>query len=330
MSSERPLVGVQIHGTEVADATQVVRDLGVEITVTHLNWGTVESDAGAFDWSALEWWQQLREELGSLPQQVFTLYPVHMNERGPLPADLRTVPFDSAQMLERFEGFVAQAAERAGWKDSSPIVVIGNEVNIFADSHPDELDAVLGFLAAGADAIRRHAPGARVVNTCTYDTISKRPDLVRALNASTDLAAFTWYELGPAPDFKLPGLSDMAEVVDRMEEAAGDKPVLIKEIGLPAAEILDSSEQIQARRVTEMFEVLSGRSRDRVVGAIWLCVDDWPVEPLREYVRHQFPFFDGNEEFLAFLTSNGIRTHDRRPKAGWQAWREQLAGYVSS
>lgn len=332
MTTTRPLAGIQLYNFDVPvpldHVGDVVRDLSVEVTFAPLNWGSVERDAGVFDWGPLEWWDLVAERVDEMPSLIWTLYPVHMNERGPLPADLRKEAFDAPQMIERFDAFVAEAARRAGWGAHS-IVMVGNEIDMWADAYPHEVESWLTFSDAAATSIRTNAPGARVVNSLTNDAVvhgrGGGQDFIDAINRSADLVAFQWYDHDP--DLRIRELSNLDEVVDRWVKAASGKPVLISEIGLATGAGMGSSEQLQVQRIEELFDLLAARPASEIAGAIWLGLDDWDPERLRQWIRHQFPTMDGYEPFHSFLTTLGLRTYDGTPKPGYDTWARRAAAH---
>lgn len=311
---------------------ELLRELGAEVTNQELAWGKVEPTAGVRDWAQLE----EREAIAAVtpvPDGVYLLWLVHMNERGVLPADLQDVPFDSPEMRARFESFVADAAVRAGWADGEPVVLIGNEVDIWAGAHPDEVDAFCDLAAAGAEAIRRAAPRAKVVNSVTYETIQK-PDgarLISRLNEATDLVAFTYYGdagLGHSTTDGARPVETMADVVANMEAVAGGKPLLLLEVGA-ATRGPAGTEETQAERVHQLFDVLEASDRDRIEAAMWLGPYDWPEDFMRGWLADQFPTMAEHEGFFLYLTSLGLCRSDGTPKPGLAAWRERAAAWRS-
>jgi hypothetical protein len=323
---QRPLTGVQIYNFDVTDPfgagriASLIDELAIEMTVAPLWWGRTETAPRSYDWSALDWWRALSDVLPQMPRRIWCLFPVHMNERGPLPPDLQEMPFDSAEMLERFEAFVDAAASQGAWQAEGDIVVVGNEIDTWAQSYPAEVDAFLTFSDAAAAALRRGTPGVRVVNTCTADALNAPggPDLVRELNRSMDLVAFQWYDNGP--DGGVRGLTEMSSVMKQWLHAAAGKPVLLSEIGLPSSPDAGSSEEMQVQRVEEIFDVVQSLSREECEGVVWLAVNDWDRERMREWVAKQFPIFDGAQTFLGFLTSLGLRRADGTAKPAYDAW----------
>jgi hypothetical protein len=322
----KPRIGIQLSNFDrrvgLDEMPLVHSELQNQITFAPLWWGEVEKAPGEYDWEAMDWWAGVDGVLPSLPQRIWTIYPVHMNERGVLPPDLQDAPFDRPDMLDRFESFVAEAARRGGWNDGDTVVMLGNELDMWAARYPEEVPAFVRFVNEGADAIRRHAPEARVVNSLTLGVLDEPggADLVKAVNENADLLALQWYDL--RPDFTIRRLSDLGREVDRMLAIAAGRPLLISEIGLPTHGTCLSSERLQAERVAELFAVLDGYGRHEIEGAVWLGLDDWPVEVLEPYVAQQFPELVGNAEFLCFLTSLGLRDRDGNPKEGYRAWKD--------
>lgn len=329
--NDRPLIGVQLYNFDAPvplDALpEVVDTLRIELSFAPLHWGSVETEPGRFDWSALERWERAAEILGPrMPRLIWTIYPVHMNERGPLPPDLTGEPFDSPRMAERFDAFIAEAATRAGWGDQS-IVMVGNEIDMWYDGHKDELDAWLAFSESAASSIHRHAPGALVSNSLTHDALVWRggPDLIRAVNQSSDIVAFQWYDLDR--DLRVRELHSLEDVVQQWAAVADGKPLLLSEIGMATGAPMGSSDDFQVRRVEELFDVLARRTRSEMLGAVWLGLDDWDVEQLRQWIVGQFPSMAGDDSFLSYLTTLGLRTYDGTPKPGYHAWVGRAADW---
>jgi hypothetical protein len=320
-----PRIAVQVDKSDPAKAAQDIRRLGVELLTVHFHWGDAEQSPGEFDWHKGAWIEPLRAELdGDLPPLVWLLFPIHMNARGPMPADVAADPLDSPRLIERFDAFVAAAAQEFGWSERD-LIVVGNEVDFFVDGNPTERESVVRFLNAAADSVHRHAPGARAAHAMTYDGLSKEGGraLFDALNVNTDFVSFTWY--GLTDGVQVDPAGDLETVLARMADAAAGKPLLLQEISLPSSAGTGGSEELQARRVHNLFDAVEKRTGDELLGAIWLDVDDWGREFMRGYIGGQFPEFEGNDAFLDFLTSLGLRAEGGREKPAFAAWLERHA-----
>jgi hypothetical protein len=330
MSSERrPLVGIQIDNEDAKNAADQIRRYGIEATCLHLPWGAVEKAPGEYDWSALDHWNTIRSIFGTPPRPAWFLFPLHMNERGDIPPDLRTVALDAPEMIERWDAWVAETAPRAGWDDTEALITIGNEVDLFVDAHPDERDAAVTFLNAATESVNRHAPGALTGNCSTWDSV-QRPEgaeLWTAINERSALAIFTWYDLQGVRVTRPPTSIDAT--LTAMTRFAAGKPLYLQEIAMPTAPACDGDDDLQAERVHELFDALATRSQEDVLAVIWLTTRDWPREFMREWVTNQFPSFDGDEQFLGFLTSMGFVREDGTAKPADHVWQQRAASYRS-
>lgn len=324
------LAGIQVDRGSAPTAARQVRELSVEITCGDLEWGAFETKKGETHWPQVPYWEELSKDLGVLPVVNLLAFPIHMNERGPLPEDLKDTPLGSAEMIARWEAFVADAYSRLGRFFDAPIITIGNEVDIFVDSHPDERDGAIAFLDAAAQAVTRRWPGARPVNTCTYDVLAKPGgrELLEALNRHTALVSFTWYDLGPG--IQVGTGSSLAEVVAEIGAAGGDKPLYLQEISLPTGAACGGSEERQAARVHELFDLLGETPRSQLEGAVWLTIDDWPRAAMEAYIGTQFSMLDGNAAFLDYLSTLGLRAEGGRPKPSYRAWVERAAALAAA
>jgi hypothetical protein len=332
----RPLVGVQLDSLvglvppKPRDVwSRQIDDLGIEITTVSFNWGNVEKDDGVWDWSRLDVWNDLREHASRPIVPLFLLFPIHMNERGPLPADLQDEPLDSPKLADRWDAFVAEAARRAGWDADHAVVTVGNEIDWFMGAHPDEAEAAIAFLDGAAAAVTRHAPNARPANTLQYGMLSwpNAQDIVDALNRNTAVASFTWYDINErieVPDPPTP----LEDALARMQEAARGKPVLLQEFSMATGALNRGSDELQAARVHEMFDALERRTQDELLALVWLTIEDWPRDAMRTYVDHQFDAaLASSDVFFEFLVTLGIARADGTPKAAYRAWMDRAQRY---
>lgn len=331
--TQRPLAGIQTDNNDPIAAAKQIRDLSLQTTTLHLSWGSIETEPGKFDFGKLEHSQGIRRELGDdMPLPVWFVFPVHMNHRGEIPQDLYEVALDSDEMIDRWERFVAETAPRAKWDEDGALVVIGNEIDIFCDNHPQEREAVTTFLDKAAQIVAKHAPNAKPINTCTYDGFDKPngEQLIRELNRNTGVASYTWYDLSPAMTVNNPP-TPIGESLDRMVALSDGKPVLLQEISMPTGPGCLGDEALQEKRVHELFDALEARNRDQVIAAIWLTIIDWPRSLMTEYVGQQFGAeLVENAAFFDFITTLGMVREDGTPKPAAHAWIERAAKYKAA
>ena len=334
--ADRPLIGIQLDSLagltepkQIDEALRQVDELGVEITTCSFNWGNVEKDDGVWDWSRLGPWEAVRTQSSRPITPLVLLFPIHMNERGTMPADLVDEPLDSPKLRDRWDAFIEKAAARADWNELQAIVTVGNEVDWFMGAHPDQAEAAITFLNAAAEAITRHAPAARPMNTLQYGVLSwpNGQEVVDALNENTSLVSFTWYDINERMEVPNPP-TPLEDALQHMQKAAGGKPVLIQEFSMATGSLNKGSEELQAARVHEMFDALEARDRTQLEALVWLTIEDWPTAEMRWYVDHQFDeALATSDVFFEFLTTLGIAHPDGSPKLAYEVWRERVARY---
>ena len=342
----RPLIGVYPEGVGretvwidgVRTDPEVLRrglsaaaDLGSELVVEPLAWGVVQPRLGELDWTQQQWWERAVAELPRRPERTYSLWITHMWRRGILPAELADEPFDSPRFLEAFEEYVTAAADRCGWHEQSPLVLVANEVDLFVDASPEQAESLLRFLPQAADVLRRVAPGVRVTNTVTYAALSKPGgvELGRRVLEGCDVAGFNWYDITSGFPTWLADRTPARQVFDDMDVLAQGRPLFLQETGLPASPDCGSSEEIQAAFVDELFDALAERTRDEVWGCLWFLLHDFTREViLEDWLGKEAPELTQEKEFVAFLTSLGACTADGRPRAAFSRLRDRLAEHT--
>lgn len=324
--------GVRSGPGPVHEGLKAAVELGSQLVVEPLAWGVVQPRLDVFDWSQQQWWEDACAELAHPPVRTFSLWVTHMWRRGKLPAELVDEPFDSPVFLSSFEAFVEAAAERCGWLDDPPVVLVANEVDLFTDAEPGQTEALLRFLPKAAEILHRIVPGARVTNTVTYTILSKPggPDVGRRALDGCDIAGFNWYDITSTFPTVLAPRTPVAEVLDRMGPLAAGRPLFLQETGLPAARENHSSDDIQAAFVDELFDALGERSRDEVWGCLWFLLHDFSMPVVLDWLGSELPVLADEPEFLAFLTSLGVISGTGRERPAMTRLRERLRAHAGA
>jgi hypothetical protein len=109
-----------------------------------------------------------------------------------------------------------------------------------------------------------------------------------------------------------------------MVKAAGDKPLLLQEVGYPADPLVGSSEEAQAAFVEAAFDAVA-RHRAKIVGFSYFMLHDFGEKMTDTLVGY---YGVGQPRFRAFLNSLGLRKADGTPRKSWaryearaRAWR---------
>ncbi|MBC8170824.1 MAG: hypothetical protein H7X77_04110, partial [Anaerolineae bacterium] len=184
--------------------------------------------------------------------------------------------------------------------------------------HPDEWDTYTRFYEAAAAYVRLVLPHVQVGVTVTFGGIEAYPEQVARLNATSDIFIMTYYPLNadfsprdpeaPLTDFPL------------MLAAAGEKPLILQEVGYPAGTSLDSSEADQAAFVHHVFDAWA-TAGDRIPFLNFFAMGDFSRQMCTDFlVYYQLP---DSQRFYDFLCTLGLRKADGTPKAGWEAFVEE-------
>lgn len=283
-------------------------------------------DAGARGQTLLYTWSQLEpkkevydtSELSRSIDNLGKRFVLHLNiavlntTTKETPSDLKVVPFKSSQMRERFKSLIDAVVPIIG---SVTYLAIGNEVDVYLSSHPDEWDAYREFYEDAAEYVRAKLPGVKVGVTVTYDgATGSNADKILALNKKSDIGAFTYYPLDA--NFYPLGSEAVSIALPKMVEIAGGQPVVIQEMGYSSSSLLKSSEKEQASFVTNALKTWVR------VGKRISFIDFWLMHELTQDQVNELAAYYGmpqNEELKACLGSVGLRRSDGTPKPAWQA-----------
>ncbi len=128
---------------------------------------------------------------------------------------------------------------------------IGNEVDVYLTTHPQEWGAYQSFYREGVAYVHAVAPWIKVGVTVTYDGAVKNRGHVADLNSQRDVFILTYYPLGARFSPRRPDspITDLPKMV----ELAKKRPLILQEVGYPSSTELSSSEAMQAQFVTSVF-----------------------------------------------------------------------------
>jgi hypothetical protein len=278
-------------------------------------------DGGAISLKWDEWEEKggkpLTDSLGALrfmgQDGLVTVATIDTLKRR-LPSDVAAKDWSDPLLVSRWERFLGTIAGQFGPKVKW--VSLGNEVDGYLSQHPGEVDAYIGFLARGREAVRKVRPDIQVGVTVMCMDGLKHPDLVRKLQTGMDVTVFTYY---PLDGLTVHDPAQLRPHFDFMTGVAGARPLLLQEIGYPASEKTGSSEEKQARFVRSVFGELDRLGSKVPLAAFFMQVDFPPsmTGALEEYYGIRDP------AFLAFLQTLGLFDSKGRPRLAWAAFKEE-------
>lgn len=320
-SAVRPKLGLTLNVPEGGGETDLiraiidVRAMGFDAIHTSVKWSDLEAEPGRI---GMEKFRNDVLNTGKLGFDVsFTFQIIDTNNRT-LPPDLAAEPFDSPKMLNRLSvilrSLVSELPKEARW------INIGNEVDVYLALHPDEVPAYARLVSEAKKLVKSLRPDLAVGVTTTYEGVTKHPDIVRAMNAETDIATFTYYEM----DFKQPMAANVEKAFAGMMAIAAGKPVNFQELGSPASTELGSSEERQAQFFRSCFDQIKKHSPRIGYASFFLLVDFSP--PVLDVLQMYYGISDGS--FRQFLGTLGLKKSDGTPRASWQVMRRLMRDWT--
>ncbi|HLC04882.1 MAG TPA: hypothetical protein VJK02_17750 [Anaerolineales bacterium] len=304
-------------------------DAGVQVTHTYLTWANVEKDPGVYDWTFSDVLMDTMSLEGLRLSLVIEF--IHTSVPGDAPEDLVGRSFSDPEYQRRAAAFAAAVAERYG--DQLDYLELGNEVNIYFNDHPDELQPFLDLLREARDAVYVVRPDLAVGTVLAFHELmaSGRLDMIDTFKIG-DFLAYTYYP--HSPGFRYDGdTSVFAGVLDRMIERSGDMPFIVVENGWATARSLGGSEGSQAEYIRATFATLAER-RGSFGWHLWFGFHDGEQSICEEGGLSFLPpgtdpesLGDAWGQFVDYLCTLGLRQYDGTPKQGWPVFKEELAKY---
>lgn len=236
-----------------------------------------------------------------------------------LPEDLRDAAWDDPRLITRYREIIQQVKK---YQAAPPAYfVIANEADVYFEKHPDELPAFLHFVASAKRAIREAFPEAVIGISGTYEGLHRggeRARIVRSLIAASDAAFYTFY---PVIDLKPVAPAQTPALLDAMIRAAGDKAVVLQEVGYPSR-LAATSPQLQADFFATIIPAI--QSRPQIAVAAIFALHDFD-EATCDYLGGYYGFgglakmTPWVRDFRAFICSLGLKEADGTPKPSWSA-----------
>lgn len=229
------------------------------------------------------------------------------------PPDLQKVPFDAPEMIRRFQQFFDALLPRLN--EQVRYISIGNEVDVYLNAHPDEWKPYQQFYEAAVAYIHKTVPWIKVGVTATFSGTLTSYEQVSALNTMSDVFIMTYYPL--KADFGVRAPDSPLADFPQMVKWAGDKPLILQEVGYPAAESLGSSEAAQSEFVENVFKAWESEAA-HIPFLSYFALGDFSDELcqtlLTYYGLPDQPFF------YDYLCTLGLLKADGTPRQAWQTF----------
>lgn len=247
-------------------------------------WRDLEPAPGQYSAERLA---QLREALtasranGLTPYLALQVIDTHVKA---VPADLADTPFDDPRLRQRLRALLDVVV--GGQGGLLPYLAIGNEVDAYLAGRPVEASAYLTMFREAVAHVHALDPAVRVgvsgiAATATATDVASRPGaaLLQALLAASDVAMLTYYPVQTQADgaVQVRPTAEVAEDFRRMLAWAGDKPLLLQEVGYPASAVVGSSAAQQAEFVQQVFRAWRRAPAGRISYLNVFMLHDYPT-----------------------------------------------------
>jgi hypothetical protein len=316
-----PLLGMSLNlavGEDIQDLldhSEAVRQMGFQHAYHSAHWAQLEPEPRAYSFEDSDGSLYLSTVHGQY--KSFTIQTLDTTNRV-LPVDLVDKDFDDPEVLDRWRAFLREFVPRLG--EQTLYLSLGNEVDGYLRSNPDQVEPFLEFLRVGRQTVKNIRPELSVGVTSMYSGLVAAPDLTDKLHEGMDFVSLTYYVTmtGKAEE-------NLGEAFEEMVAFAGQRPLALQELGCPSAEEAGSSEARQLEFVEAAFAAIERHQDDLAYVNFFLLIDfsDALVETLTEYYGSTDPGFVG------FLSSLGFHDADGNPKLAWQEIQRQMKAFGS-
>ncbi len=291
------------------DGVDLARSAGMRGAVLAWRWSDLESQAGDFTLTdlgnTLDFWGTAR------PSTLFVGIQLVNTVKREVPPDLSAEPFDSVLFRDRFRALIDQVLPLFGTRVT--YLSIGNEVDVYLETNPGEVAAYERFYADAVAYAHQRAPGLIVGVTSTFGgAAGSAAGIMATLNSHSDAIMLTYYPL--APGFAVQPPSAPATDFPLMLGLAPGKPVILQEVGYPAAPLLGSSDAAQATFVANVFSAWQDAGGRIPLLSFFLLHDltATTCDILGDYYG-----LPDSAQFKAYLCTLGLRHTDGSPRPAW-------------
>lgn len=304
-------------------AFNLARDNNVQITHHYASWGEN-------DWGNNDFIFSIIKNKGLKASVVFSA--IHTSVAGKMPDDIEFRGWDDPVLISRFSDFVISYIER--YSDVIEYVEIGNEIDIYFNTHKDELESYKIFYKKVYDNIKKAHPNVKVGTVFAYHTLKSNNNfnVYRELSPIGDFDAFTLYVYNSGFVFD----RDPAQIYEHLQEIeklTGDRKFALEEVGWNTYEGLGGTEADQRQAVAYFFDYLE-RAPERLEFMNWFLLHDGTkegclkiaktfIEPGDMLLKNNV--FMGNfSDFICYL---GLIKSDGTQKEGWYEFTKRTRKY---
>ena len=283
-------------------------------------------------------WQQLepspgRYDLSSIADQILwsktfgtdvamTIKTIDTMSRA-LPYDLQQTAWNDALLLQRWQGLVR--AVTGAFNGKLKWLNLGNEVDIYLSSHPNELSAYYTFLQYGQQAAAS-SPGTSTGVVFAFDTYHLNDAVFRTLAPVLRHVSFTYYAgdpLAPGGIGQRDPTSIPFDIAD-MISAAAEKPLILTEVGFSSASAVGSTPALQQTFYSGAFAAFAAAA-GKVAAASFSFMSDIPATTASGMSR----LYSASSLWAPWFQNLGLFDAQGMPKPAWTVFQTQATRFRS-
>ena len=312
-----------------AESYNLARNSGAEMTHNYVVWGEVENAGGNYNWNIQDFIMGFARNKGLEASVVFNI--IHTSVIGELPDDLKFTSFNDTGLVSRYTKFLLSYIDR--YKDVVKYVEIGNEVNIYLEANPDEIDAFASLYKQVYDAIKQKYPDVKVGTVFAYHEMKDKSGFKAYEKLKIgDFDAFTLYIYDEGFMFDRDPM-EIFHYLKEIQTLTGSRHFAMEEVGWNTESRIKGTQEDQIKTVDYFFDFLKD-APDRLEFMQWFMLHDdekencgitgktffLPNSPILENKKAMDPFID----FICYL---GLLDENSVPKLAWHEWVNKARGY---
>lgn len=295
---------------------------GLRIARLQIDWPELEPEEDRYDEAVL---REPLEALAQQGQEVFLLISVYDSDGPVLPEYLAGEALDSERLQRRFEALMDWVVPMLSQHGGYALAISNEPDNAFGERRR-LARRVQTFARRSRAYIHQLDDSLAVTITLNHGNLAAHERDMRALMAELDIGCFNLYGSGLFPMDQPYSPEETHAHVDQLLDLAGERHVIIQELGMHDATELNSSEEIQQRFFETFFARMQNETQIRAAYVFQLV--DWSpetVDLLNQLYEPNTPqdFIDDYGTVLQHLGL--IRYEDGQRKAAWDTFVRWVA-----
>jgi len=304
----------QAAGEDYEAAFSAAKSVNMDVINLTFYWNVLQESNTAFNTELLQIVDLFYPTM-STPISL-NITPIEAIHRS-VPSDLSDVAFDDPAMIARFKQLLDTVHHYTPNTDIH-VLLIGNEVDLYFNSHPKEWDGFVTFyeeVVAHAKVLWGDALPLGVELTWGA-MLNNFREQGQAINQFSDWVAFTYYPL--AADFTMREISEISGDMAQVMELYPNKKIFLEECGYASGPLCNSSEEMQRLFIEEIFRIWDEYEERLVfIGFLWLSdLSTEEIDPIvQDYGMAAHPDI---APFAEYLRTLGLRQYDGTLKPAYK------------